>query len=37
MMRRLSGSPIRGENFVAAAIEVGRVGADHPAPVQPFK
>ena len=37
MMRRLSGSPIRGENFVAAAIEMGRVGADQPAAVQPFK
>jgi len=37
MMRRLAGSPIHGENFVVAAIEVGRVGADQPAAVQPFK
>jgi hypothetical protein len=37
MMRRLSGSPIRGENFVVADIQVGRVGADQPAAVQPFK
>lgn len=37
MMRRLAGSPIRGENFVVADIEVGRVGADQPAAVQPFK
>jgi hypothetical protein len=37
MMRRLSGSPTRGENFYLAAIEVGQVGADQPAPVQPFK
>jgi hypothetical protein len=37
MMRRLSGSPIRGENFYAAAIEIGQVAADQPAPVQPFK
>src|SRR5271165_764029 len=37
MMRRLSGSPIRGENFYLAAIEVGQVGAIQPAPVQPFK
>jgi hypothetical protein len=37
MLRRLSGSPTRGENFVAAAIVVGQVGADQPAPVHPFK
>jgi hypothetical protein len=37
MMRRLSGSPTRGENFYLAAIKVGQVGADQPAPVQPFK
>ena len=37
MMRRLSGSPARGENFYVAAIQVGQVGADQPAPVQPFK
>jgi hypothetical protein len=37
MMRRLSGSPVRGENFVAAQIAIGQVGADQPAPLQPFK
>jgi hypothetical protein len=37
MMRRLAGSPTRGENFYIAAVEVGRVGADQPKPVQPFR
>ena len=37
MMRRLSGSPARGENFYVAAIVAGQVGADQPAPVRPFK
>ena len=37
MLRRLSGSPTRGENFYVAAIVAGQVGADQPAPVQPFK
>ena len=37
MLRRLSGSPTRGENFYVAAITAGQVGADQPAPVQPFK
>jgi len=37
MLRRLSGTPIRGENFYVAAIALGQVGADQPAPVQPFK
>jgi hypothetical protein len=37
MMRRLSGSPARGENFYVAAIAVGQVGADQPTAVQPFK
>ena len=37
MLRRLSGSPARGENFYVAAITVGQVGADQPAAVQPFK
>lgn len=36
MMRRLSGSPTRGENFYVAAIEAGNVGADQPAAVRPF-
>jgi hypothetical protein len=37
MLRRLAGCPIRGENYYVAAIETGRVGADLPAPVKPFK
>jgi hypothetical protein len=37
MLRRLSGSPARGENFYVAAIAAGQVGADQPASVQPFK
>jgi len=37
MMRRLSGSPTHGENFFVAAVKAGQVGADQPAPVQPFK
>jgi hypothetical protein len=36
MMRRLAGSPIRGENLYAADIAVGRVGSGQPEPVQPF-
>ena len=37
MLRRLSGSPTRGENFYVAAIVAGQVGVNQPAPVQPFK
>ena len=37
MLRRLSGTPARGENFYVAAIVVGQVGADQAAAVQPFK
>ncbi len=37
MLRRLSGSPIHGENFYVAGIEAGQVGADQPAPAQPLK
>ena len=37
MLRRLSGSPVRGENFFVAAVAAGQVGADQPAPVQPFR
>ena len=37
MLRRLSGSPARGENFFVADIKAGQVGADQPAPVRPFK
>jgi hypothetical protein len=37
MLRRLAGSPIRGENYYVASIAVGQVHATQPAPVQPFK
>jgi hypothetical protein len=37
MLRRLSGSPIQGENFFIAEIKAGQVGADQPAPARPFK
>jgi hypothetical protein len=37
MLRRLAGCPIRGENYFAAEITTGRVGADQAAPRQPFK
>jgi hypothetical protein len=37
MLRRLSGTPTHGESFYDAAIVVGRVGADQPAAVRPFK
>ena len=36
MLRRLSGSPIRGENFFVADIKVGQVGAAQPAPLKTF-
>ena len=36
MMRRMAGSPGRGENLHAADIAVGRVGHDQAEPVQPF-
>ena len=37
MMRRLAGSPTRGENFFVAAILLGQVGEEQPQPVQPFR
>jgi hypothetical protein len=37
MLRRLSGSPTHGESFYDAAIGVGKVGADQPAAIRPFK
>jgi hypothetical protein len=37
MLRRLAGSPTRGENFYVAAVAAGQVSAEQPAPVQPFK
>jgi hypothetical protein len=36
MLRRLSGSPIHGENFFVAGIKVGQVSADQPAPLKTF-
>ena len=32
LLRRLAGSPVRGENYLRAAIEAGRVGPDQTAP-----
>ncbi|MGD0902016.1 MAG: hypothetical protein ABR924_03645 [Terracidiphilus sp.] len=36
MLRRLAGSPIRGENFFVASIAAGQVGAEQPPPVKTF-
>jgi hypothetical protein len=36
MMRRLAGSPMRGENYYVAGVETGRVGADQVAAVMEF-
>lgn len=36
MLRRLAGSPIRGENYFQAAVTVGRVCAEQAAPVREF-
>jgi len=36
MMRRLAGAPIQGENYFAATIETGRVGADQASPKRTF-
>jgi hypothetical protein len=36
MLRRMFESPIRGENYYAAEIVVGRVGADQAPPRKPF-
>ena len=36
MLRRMAGCPIPGENYFAAEITVGRVGADQAAPRKPF-
>jgi hypothetical protein len=36
MLRRLSGSPTRGENFFVAEIKAGQVGAAQPAPLNTF-
>lgn len=36
MLRRQAGAPMKGENYFAAEISVGRVGADQPAPAYEF-
>ncbi|HTZ46423.1 MAG TPA: hypothetical protein VMH20_02455 [Verrucomicrobiae bacterium] len=36
ILRRLSGSPIRGENYYQADISAGRVGSDQPPPKREF-
>ena len=36
MLRRLAGAPVKGENYFAAGISVGRVGADQVAPGYEF-
>ena len=36
ILRRMAGSPVKGENFHKAEITVGRVGADQAAPKQEF-
>ena len=37
MLRRLAGSPIRGENYFVAKIEAGKVGPEQAAPVREFE
>jgi hypothetical protein len=37
MLRRLAGSPIKGENFFRAQISAGRVGLEQPAPRREFE
>ena len=36
MLRRMAGSPVRGENFAKAQIAAGRVGADQAPPRAEF-
>jgi hypothetical protein len=36
MLRRMAGSPVRGENYFRAEITDGRVGRDQVAPVREF-
>jgi hypothetical protein len=36
MLRRIAGSPIRGENYFRARIAAGQGGAEQPAPVREF-
>jgi hypothetical protein len=37
MLRRIAGSPVRGENYFKAEIETGRVGPDQAPPVREFE
>ena len=37
MLRRLAGTPVRGENYFKAEIKVGRVGAEQASPVREFE
>jgi hypothetical protein len=36
MLRRLAGSPVRGENYFRADIAVGRIGSDQKPPHREF-
>ena len=36
MLRRLAGSPVKGENYYAADVEIGRVGRDQAIPRREF-
>ena len=36
MLRRMTGSPTRGENFYLASIDAGQVSAEQPAPMKTF-
>jgi hypothetical protein len=37
MLRRIAGSPTKGENFYVAKVAVGQVSAEQPPPVSPFR
>ena len=37
MLRRMAGSPTRGENFYVAAISAGQVDAEQLEPIEPFR
>jgi hypothetical protein len=37
MLRRLAGSPVKGENYFKAEVTVGRLGPDQPEPVFEFE
>ena len=37
MLRRLAGTPVRGENYFKAEIKAGRVGAEQASPVREFE